>query len=155
MHCPFCQHEETKVIDSRMGTDPQQVRRRRQCCHCQTRFTTYESAELSLPKIIKRDKRRVAFDEHKLYSGIQRALEKRPISVATMDHIIADIKKKLVSLGEREVSSQLLGEWVMNALKTVDEVAYVRFASVYRRFQDINAFYAELKRIKQDKVKLS
>lgn len=147
MHCPFCHTEETKVIDSRLVANGAHVRRRRQCLQCSERFTTYETAELVMPRVIKRDGRRVPFDEEKLRSGIHKALEKRPVSVEQFEEIVSHLKQKLRASGERELSSQLLGEWVMDELRDVDDVAYVRFASVYRRFQDINAFTEEIERM--------
>lgn len=147
MHCPFCNTEETKVIDSRLVADGTQVRRRRECLACTERFTTYEVAELVMPKVIKRDGRRVPFDEEKLRNGILRALEKRPISVEQFEDLMSHLKQKLRASGEREISAHILGEWVMEELRKLDEVAFVRFASVYRRFQDINAFREEIKRM--------
>ncbi len=147
MNCPYCNVEETKVVDSRLVTG-NKIRRRRECVACHIRFTTYESAELTLPWIVKRDGRRVLFDENKLRAGMERALEKRPVSAEELDNVIHQITERLRALGEREVKSELLGEWVMEALRSLDEVAYVRFASVYRSFQDINAFGEEIKRLK-------
>lgn len=152
MHCPFCLTEDTKVIDSRLVSDGSQVRRRRECISCQERFTTYEAAELVMPRIIKSDGRRVSFDSEKLEQGIRRALEKRPVSTEVFHNIIGRLMQKLRSRGEREVHSKLLGEWVMDELRSVDEVAYVRFASVYRSFQDVNAFREEIKRMEEQKV---
>ncbi|MEM1243860.1 MAG: transcriptional regulator NrdR [Pseudomonadota bacterium] len=149
MHCPFCQQEETKVIDSRLVGEGAQVRRRRECVDCGERFTTYENAELVLPRIIKRDGRRVPFDESKLRSGIDRAIEKRPVSVEQIEELILSIKQQLRASGEREIDAQHLGEWVMDKLAILDKVAYVRFASVYRRFQDVNAFREEIQRIEK------
>ncbi len=140
MHCPFCQTEDTKVIDSRLVAEGTQIRRRRECASCNERFTTFETAELLMPKIIKSNGQRRPFDEEKLRSGIQKALEKRPISIDAIDTAINTIKQKLLASGEREVSSQQLGEWVIESLKKLDHVAYVRFASVYRRFQDVSDF---------------
>lgn len=140
MYCPFCHTEETKVIDSRLITEGTQIRRRRECVACMERFSTFETAELLLPKIIKRNGQRRPFDEEKLKMGIQKALEKRPISLDDIDTAIHSIKQKLLASGEREIHSQQLGEWVIECLKKLDHVAYVRFASVYRRFQDISDF---------------
>lgn len=151
MHCPFCNTEETKVIDSRLVADGTQVRRRRECLACTERFTTYEVAELVMPKVIKRDGRRVPFDEEKLRNGILRALEKRPISVEQFEDLMTHLKQKLRASGEREISAHILGEWVMEELRKLDEVAFVRFASVYRRFQDINAFREEIKRMEDER----
>lgn len=153
MHCPFCTADDTKVVDSRLVGGGQQVRRRRECTECSERFTTYETAELSLPKIIKRDGRRAPFDETRLRAGMQRALEKRPVSVEDIELTINDLKKRLRSCGEREISSDTLGEWVMVKLRELDDVAYVRFASVYRRFQDVNAFQAEIQRLRNEAEK--
>lgn len=147
MHCPFCNTEETKVIDSRLVSDGSSVRRRRECLACAERFTTYEVAELVMPKVIKRDGRRMPFDEDKLKRGIVRSLEKRPVSVEQIEETMARLKHRLRASGEREIPSHLLGEWVVEELRQLDEVAYVRFASVYRRFQDVNAFREEIKRM--------
>ena len=140
MHCPFCSDTDTKVIDSRLVSDGSQVRRRRECGSCGERFTTYELAELVMPKIIKQDDSRQPFDEEKLRSGIMRALEKRPVSVEDIEQAITRIKSSLRATGEREVPAQVVGEMVMRELSQLDEVAYVRFASVYRRFKDIQEF---------------
>ncbi|MDX1443448.1 MAG: transcriptional regulator NrdR [Gammaproteobacteria bacterium] len=147
MHCPFCNHDETKVIDSRLASEGSQVRRRRECLSCNERFTTFESAELVMPKVVKRDGSRIPFDETKLRSGFERALEKRPVNVEAVEAAIARIGHKLRALGEREVKSRQIGEWVMEELKELDQVAYVRFASVYRSFQDVNAFREEIERL--------
>ena len=147
MHCPFCAAVETKVIDSRLVADGDQVRRRRECIKCEERFTTYETAELVMPKLIKSNGHRTPFDEEKLRSGIMRALEKRPVSVEQIETMIAQIKHNLRATGEREVSSRLVGEAVMEQLKMVDQVAFVRFASVYRSFQDLEEFRAEIDKL--------
>jgi len=147
MHCPFCGAEDTKVIDSRLVAEGGQVRRRRECLSCKERFTTYEVAELLMPRIIKRDGTREPFDEAKLRAGFQRALEKRPVSVERIEAAITAIKHHLQTTGEREVPSRQVGEEVMAQLRELDQVAYVRFASVYRSFQDINEFRAELDRL--------
>ena len=152
MYCPFCKAVDTKVIDSRLVQDGHQIRRRRECIDCHERFTTYETAELVMPKIIKQDGRREAFNEENLRSGMLKALEKRAVSVDKVEVAIADMKARLLASGEREVSSKLIGEWVMDALRSLDEVAYVRFASVYRRFQDINEFHEEISRMQHDAV---
>jgi transcriptional repressor NrdR len=152
MYCPFCNTEETKVIDSRLVGQGAHVRRRRECCRCTERFTTYEMPELTLPRVIKRDGRRVAFDEQKLRNGIHRALEKRPVSTEKIDELVLNIIHQLHTCGEREIDSLLLGEWVMKGLRNLDEVAYVRFASVYRRFQDLNAFREEIQRMEDKKT---
>lgn len=150
MHCPFCNTEDTKVIDSRLVNDGQKIRRRRECTNCQERFTTYEFAEISLPRLIKKDGNFEQFDETKLRSGIMRAIEKRPINIETVDKVIAEIIQSLRNSGEREISTQKLGEITMKKLKDLDEVAYVRFASVYRRFEDIADFHEEI--VKLSKV---
>jgi len=147
MYCPFCTHPETKVIDSRLVADGEQIRRRRECISCGERFTTFESAELVMPRIIKQDGIREPFNEDKLRSGIHRALEKRPVSVEDVEAAIVRIKQKLRATGEREVPSRILGECVMAELRQLDQVAYVRFASVYRSFQDLDEFRAEIERI--------
>lgn len=150
MHCPYCNAEDTKVIDSRLVSEGGQVRRRRECPLCNERFTTFEMAELVLPRIIKRDGRRIPFDENKLRAGMQRALEKRPVSSDDFEEAVQHVLQKLRSTGEREISSQLLGEWAMAELKALDDVAYVRFASVYRSFQDVKAFSEEIKRLEKE-----
>ncbi len=140
MHCPFCSKPDTKVIDSRLVAEGQQVRRRRECIACGERFTTFEGAELVMPRIIKRDGSREPFNEEKLRAGLLRALERRPVATENIESTIADIGSQLRATGEREVSSRLLGELVMEALKKLDKVAYVRFASVYLSFDDIRQF---------------
>jgi transcriptional repressor NrdR len=147
MYCPFCNASDTKVIDSRLIRDGNQTRRRRECSTCKERFTTYESAELSFPRIIKRDGRRAPFSEDKLRAGILRALEKRPVSVEQVETAIARILRKVMTTGEREIPSSQVGEWVMEELYQLDQVAYVRFASVYRCFQDIDEFQKEISRL--------
>ncbi|MEO0435972.1 MAG: transcriptional regulator NrdR [Pseudomonadota bacterium] len=140
MHCPFCSAQDTKVIDSRLVSDGTQVRRRRECLACKERYTTYEAAELLMPKVIKQNGSREPFDEEKLRAGFLRALEKRPVSVETIEAEISHIKQNMRATGEREVNSRELGELVMSSLKSLDKVAYVRFASVYRSFEDIAEF---------------
>jgi transcriptional repressor NrdR len=153
MQCPFCNEIDTKVIDSRaVGGDGQQIRRRRECISCAERFTTYETIEIALPRVLKKDGSYVQFKEEKIRSGILRALEKRPVNSEAVDLIIMRIFNRLRATGEREVSTQLIGEWVMNELKSLDEVAYVRFASVYRRFEDVEAFHAEIAKLKSNEV---
>lgn len=147
MHCPFCHANDTKVIDSRLVGEGNQVRRRRECLECIERFTTYEVAELAMPRIIKSDGTRTPFDAQKLQSGLLRALEKRPVSSETIEDITHRIMHKLRASGEREIPSSTLGEWVMEELRKVDEVAYVRFASVYRSFQDVNEFREEVQKL--------
>lgn len=149
MHCPFCQHPDTKVIDSRLNLEGNQVRRRRECPICSERFNTFESAELTLPHIIKRDGRRVSFDEQKLRAGMFRALEKRPVAIEQIDAVINRLIKRLRDSGEREIAARELGEWVMEELRSLDAIAYVRFASVYRSFQDVDAFRDEIQRLKR------
>lgn len=151
MHCPFCNHEDTKVIDSRLAGEGAQVRRRRECEKCGERFTTFETAELVMPRIIKSNGTREPFDEHKLRAGMMRALEKRPVSTEAIEAAISRITHKLQVTGERELRSLLVGERVMDELKVLDEVAYVRFASVYRSFQDVNEFREEIQRL-QDEI---
>jgi transcriptional repressor NrdR len=150
MNCPFCLAVETKVIDSRLVSEGNQVRRRRECLTCNERFTTYESAELVLPRIMKRDGRHQPFDEQKLRAGMLRALEKRPVSAEQIEQAIHRLLHRLRASGEREISSQLLGEWVMAELRLLDQVAYVRFASVYCSFEDVNAFGEEIKRLQSE-----
>ncbi|MDG0990898.1 MAG: transcriptional regulator NrdR [Luminiphilus sp.] len=140
MQCPFCTIDETKVIDSRLVADGGQVRRRRECLGCKERFTTYELAELVMPRIIKQNGSREPFNEEKLRGGFLRALEKRPVSVEEIEKWITQIKHKLRATGERELPSDEVGSHVMEALKAMDQVAYVRFASVYRSFQDLSEF---------------
>ena len=147
MFCPFCSEQETKVIDSRLVAEGQQVRRRRECMVCHERFTTFESAELVMPRVIKRDGSREPFNEDKLRAGLQRALEKRPVSTEKVEQCILSLKSQLRATGEREVSSELLGNLIMKALKELDKVAYVRFASVYRSSEDIREFGEEIARL--------
>jgi len=149
MHCPFCAHTETKVIDSRLAGEGRQIRRRRECLACAERFTTFESAELLLPTVIKGDRSREAFDEKKLLSGMQKALEKRPVGREAIEAAAARICHKLRSLGEREIASRSIGEMVMEELRHLDEVGYVRFASVYRSFQDLDAFRTEIDQLRR------
>ncbi len=149
MHCPFCGHDETKVIDSRLAGEGRQIRRRRQCLDCNERFTTFETAELVMPRLIKNDNSRQPFDENKLRSSMVRALEKRPVPSDQLEEAIGHLIHKLRTMGEREVPSRLVGELVMEELRALDEVAYVRFASVYRRFQDITEFEDEIKRLQK------
>ncbi|MBD3652984.1 transcriptional regulator NrdR [Kangiella sp.] len=150
MHCPFCAHPDTKVIDSRLVADGSQVRRRRECLACGERYTTFESAELVMPKIIKTDGTREPFNEAKLRMGLAKAVEKRPVSVEDLEAAINKILSQIRALGEREVPSTVVGELVIEALRGLDEVAYVRFASVYRRFKDVNAFREEIDKLQSD-----
>jgi transcriptional repressor NrdR len=149
MHCPFCKAQDTKVIDSRLVAEGEQVRRRRECLLCGERFTTYEGAELVMPRIVKQNGNREPFDEAKLRAGLQRALEKRPVSIEEVEAALARIKQSLRATGERELPSRRLGEVVMNELRELDQVAYVRFASVYRSFQDLNEFRSEIDRLEK------
>jgi transcriptional repressor NrdR len=149
MRCPFCHYPETKVIDSRLADEGDQVRRRRECLSCAERYTTYEVVEWVLPRIIKRDGQRCVFNEEKLRSGMCKALEKRPVSTEQVDAAVHRVKHRLRACGEREVPSSLLGEWVMDELLKLDEVAYVRFASVYQSFEDLEAFRAAISRLHQ------
>jgi transcriptional repressor NrdR len=150
MHCPFCSADDTKVIDSRLVSDGAQVRRRRECLTCSERFTTYEAAELVMPRVIKQDGSREPFDEEKLRGGFLRALEKRPVSVEAIEAEIGHIKQSLRATGEREVKSRVLGELVMDSLRTLDKVAYVRFASVYKSFEDIAEFQDAIDRLQAE-----
>ena len=150
MHCPFCSETDTKVIDSRLVAEGDQVRRRRECLTCHERFTTYEVAELLMPRIIKSDGSRVPFDEHKLRAGMQKALEKRPVRMEDIESALTHIKHKLQATGERELSSRTIGEQVMEQLRRLDQVAYVRFASVYRDFKDLAEFRAEIDRLQPE-----
>ncbi|MGF1528164.1 MAG: transcriptional regulator NrdR [Candidatus Competibacterales bacterium] len=149
MHCPFCGEVETRVIDSRLSPAGDKVRRRRRCPRCEARFTTFEVAELAMPHIVKRDGRREPFDEAKLRAGMMRALEKRPVALDAVEAAVLRLKNRLRA-GERELSSQSLGEWVMEELRRLDPVAYVRFASVYRSFEDLNAFREEVDRLQAE-----
>ncbi|MEX2517215.1 MAG: transcriptional regulator NrdR [Gammaproteobacteria bacterium] len=150
MRCPFCASLDTRVIDSRLVGEGDQIRRRRSCNDCQARFTTYESAELNLPRIVKSDGRREPFQEDKLLGGIIKALEKRAVEMDRIEVAVAKIKQKLQSWGEREIKSRKLGDWVMEELRELDQVAYVRFASVYRSFEDVKAFLEEIERLEND-----
>lgn len=152
MHCPFCKAQDTKVIDSRLVAEGEQVRRRRECLQCGERFTTYEGAELVMPRIVKQNGNREPFDEMKLRAGLQRALEKRPVSVEEVEAALARIKQSLRATGEREMPSRRLGEIVMNELRELDQVAYVRFASVYRSFQDLSEFRSEIDRLEKKRT---
>ncbi len=150
MQCPFCADKETRVVDSRLVAEGDQVRRRRECSACRERFTTYENAELALPRVIKRDGSRVPFNEERLRTGMLRALEKRPVESERVEQAVGRIKRALMAGGEREVPSRLIGEHVMAALGELDQVAYVRFASVYRSFQDVAAFREEVERLESE-----
>jgi transcriptional repressor NrdR len=148
MYCPFCGHVETKVTDSRLAGEGRQIRRRRECLKCGERFTTFEAAELLMPMVIKGDRGREAFDEAKLRAGLEKALQKRPVPRAEIDEALSRVVHKVRSLGDREVSSRAIGELVMEELRHLDEVAYVRFASVYRQFEDVEAFHDEIQRLR-------
>jgi len=149
MKCPYCGYYDSKVIDSRSIDDNERIRRRRECIRCKKRFTTYEVVEHSPLMVVKRDDSREVFSREKLYSGILRACEKRPVSLQTIEKIVDNIERKLQNSVEREVASSVIGEYAMEALKRTDEVAYVRFASVYRQFKDINTFMEELNKLLQ------
>ncbi|MBS0575311.1 MAG: transcriptional repressor NrdR [Proteobacteria bacterium] len=150
MHCPFCQHEDTRVIDSRLTEDGSTVRRRRECPACGERFNTFENAELKLPAVVKNDGRREAFDESKLRTSFERALQKRPVSPEQVDAAVRHVIHQLRLRGEREIPSRRIGELVMAQLKPLDQVGYVRFASVYRAFEDVAAFRAEIDQLERD-----
>ena len=148
MKCIYCGHEENKVLDSRNSDENNSIRRRRECLACGRRFTTYEKVEESILMVIKSDgKRREAFDRNKLYRGIARSCEKRPVSAETIERMVNDIERDLNNLMVKEVESSYIGELVMNQLKKVDEVAYIRFASVYRQFTDVNTFITEIEKL--------
>jgi transcriptional repressor NrdR len=148
MHCPFCGHIETKVNDSRLAGEGRQIRRRRECLKCGERFTTFETAELLMPLVIKGDRAREAFDEGKLRAGMEKALEKRPVAREQIDEAVSRIVHQIRRLGDREVTARAIGELVMEELRQLDEVAYVRFASVYRQFEDVEAFHHEIERLR-------
>ena len=152
MHCPFCSAPDTRVIDSRLANDGDQVRRRRECVSCNERFTTFESAELNMPRIVKQDGSRMPFKEEKLSAGVMRALEKRPVDTEQIDAALNRIKHQLLAAGEREVNSAIIGNLVMEELLALDQVAYIRFASVYLDFSDINAFRDAIEKIEQSKA---
>ena len=148
MYCPFCGDQETKVVDSRLAGDGYQIRRRRECTGCAERFTTFESAEFVLPKLVKTDESREPFDEAKLRIGILKATEKRPISSEAIEELISRVIRKVQKMGEREIQSRLLGEIVIEELREIDEIAFVRYASVYRRFQDVEEFEKEIESLR-------
>ena len=150
MKCPFCQSLENRVIDSRLAQDGHVIRRRRECEKCERRFTTYERVEEILPMVVKKDGGREVFDRNKIVSGIRKACEKRPVPVAAMEQIVEAIERELHESGEKEVPTSYIGERVMESLRRVDGVAYVRFASVYRSFRDVNEFLDELKHLTSD-----
>ncbi len=145
MKCPYCSHLDNRVIDSRLNKDKTITRRRRICANCEQRFTTYERIELMLPMLVKKDGRREPWDRGKIVTGLEKACEKLPVSMADIDRFVDNIEKKLQDAGGKEIPTSQIGEWVMEALPELDEVAYVRFASVYRQFKDVNEFMDELK----------
>jgi transcriptional repressor NrdR len=151
VYCPFCGHVETKVTDSRLAGEGRQIRRRRECLACSERFTTFETAELLMPMVVKGDRTREPFDDGKLRAGMERALEKRPVPRAQVDEALSRIAHKVRALGDREVPSRVIGELVMEELRQLDEVAYVRFASVYRHFEDVEAFHEEIRRLRDQR----
>ena len=150
MHCPFCQHEDTRVIDSRVSDDGTTIRRRRECEKCNERFNTFETAELKLPAVVKSDGRRESFDERKLRTSFSRALQKRPVASDEVDLAVRSVIDDVRRSGEREIASMHVGELVMRELKKLDQVAYVRFASVYRSFEDVQAFREEIEKLERD-----
>ena len=147
MRCPFCQSDETKVLDTRLSDDRAQVRRRRECSSCGERYSTRKIFDLNLPRLIKKDGSRETFDEYKLRSGLLKALEKRNVKAEDIETAVHNIIHKLTIQSENEIHSKVLGEWVMDALKQLDEVAYIRFASIYRQFQDVEAFRKEIDKL--------
>lgn len=151
MKCPYCGHLGNRVVDSRLNKEYTITRRRRLCDACERRFTTYERLEVAMPMLVKKDGRREAWDRHKVVEGIKKACEKRPVSLAQIDEFVDAIEKKLQDMGEREIPISYIGEQIMEKLKVLDEVAYVRFASVYRQFKDLNEFMAELKGMLESK----
>ncbi len=150
MWCPFCDHDDTRVVDSRLTGDGMQIRRRRQCANCNLRFNTYETPELKAPRVIKSDGIREAFSEDKLRNGMLRALEKRPVETREVERAIRTLLREIRSVEDAEIPSSLIGEWVMRELSQLDQVAYVRFASVYRRFEDVQAFRDEIERLEKE-----
>ena len=150
MRCPFCKRDDSKVLDSRESAEGTVTRRRRECLSCHKRFTTYERVEELMPLVVKKDGRREPYDREKLISGLQKAVEKRPVSMDQLEALVAEVEARVLERGEKEVPSSLLGEEVMRRLRTLDQVAYVRFASVYRSFRDIEEFMDELKGLLDD-----
>lgn len=148
MKCPFCQSDDTQVIDSRVSEAGDSIRRRRRCAQCSKRFTTYETVELRMPQVVKQDGSRTEFDREKLHTGFMRALHKRPVPTELVDEAVATITQEVLALGEREVESRRIGEMVMRELRRLDEVAYIRFASVYRSFQGIDDFQDAIKEVR-------
>ncbi len=153
MKCPFCGHLEDKVVDSREAKDGDAIRRRRECLRCRRRFTTYEHIEDVLPVVVKKDGRREMFDRNKILGGLKKACEKRPVGMDVLEEIVTRIEKKAQESGEKEIPSSMVGEEVMRELQSLDEVAYVRFASVYREFKGINEFMDELKDLLKERNK--
>ena len=149
MHCPFCKAEDTQVIDSRVNDDGDSIRRRRRCPSCNKRFTTYETVELRLPQVVKQDGSRIEFDLDKLRTGFMRALHKRPVPTPLVDDAIATVTQQVLALGEREIASRRIGEMVMKELYKLDKVAYIRFASVYKSFQDVDDFQDAIKEVQK------
>lgn len=145
MKCPYCGHLENRVVDSRLNKEYTITRRRRMCDSCERRFTTYERLEVTMPMLVKKDGRREAWDRHKVVEGLKKACEKRPVSMAQIDEFVDSLERELQDMGEREIAGKIVGERVMEGLRKIDEVAYVRFASVYRQFKDLNEFMDELK----------
>jgi transcriptional repressor NrdR len=152
MHCPFCGHVETKVNDSRLAGEGRQIRRRRECLSCGERFTTFETAELVMPVVVKGDRTRESFDESKLRGGMEKALEKRPVAREAIDEAVSRVTHRVRTLGDREIPTRVIGEFVMDELRQLDEVAYVRFASVYRQFQDVEAFHEEIEKLRRQRA---
>jgi transcriptional repressor NrdR len=150
MRCPFCKRDDSKVLDSRESAEGTVTRRRRECLSCHKRFTTYERVEELMPLVVKKDGRREPYDREKLISGLQKAVEKRPVSMAQLEALVAEVEARILERGEKEVPSSLVGEEVMRRLRALDQVAYVRFASVYRSFRDIEEFMDELKGLLDD-----
>jgi len=157
VRCPFCNHVEDKVVDSRLSKEGDVIRRRRECISCDRRFTTYERVEGNFPMVIKKDGRRETFERQKILQGLKKACEKRPVSMTTLEEAVTQIEKKIQEMGESEIPSNVIGEEVMRKLHDLDPVAYVRFASVYREFKDINEFMNELKDLlkKEDRKEIS
>lgn len=151
MKCPYCSAPDNRVIDSRLSKDGHVIRRRRECDSCGTRFTTYERVEEMMPMVVKRDGNRVSYDRTKVISGLIKACEKRPVPVSTIEGIVDDLEREMQEIGEKEIPTTYIGERLMERLKAVDAVAYVRFASVYRSFRDVNEFFDELKHLLQSR----
>jgi len=150
MWCPFCHHDDTRVVDSRVTADGMQIRRRRECPKCSARFNTYEAPELKAPRVIKSDGAREAFSEEKLRNGMLRALEKRPVETREVERAVRSLLQDIRTVEDSEIPASLIGEWVMRELSRLDQVAYVRFASVYRRFEDVQAFRDEIEKLERE-----